>query len=231
MLNQLSISVIIPAYNEQESVGKVVSEIPRPTVNQIIVVDNGSTDKTAEVAQRAGAQVVFESKRGYGQACLRGLAALEDPSIVVFLDGDYSDYPEELTDLCEPISNDVADIVIGSRVLGESAPGALLPQARFGNWLAVLLIRKLFGVKFTDIGPFRAISYDCLKKLNMEDTDFGWTVEMQVKAALGKLRCLEIPVRYRKRIGNSKITGTISGSLRAGSKILLTIFKNYRYNS
>jgi len=162
---------------------------------------------------------------------LRGLVALEDPAVVVFLDADYSDYPEELIELCRPILNDMADMVIGSRVLGESARGALLPQARFGNWLAVLLIRRFFGVAFTDLGPFRAISYDCLQKLNMTDTDFGWTVEMQVKAALGKIRCMEIPVRYRKRIGHSKITGTISGSLRAGIKILLTIFRHYRYNS
>ncbi|MEE3235455.1 MAG: glycosyltransferase family 2 protein [Candidatus Latescibacterota bacterium] len=231
MFSKTLISVVIPAYNEQESVGKVISEIPRNFVNQIIVVDNGSTDRTAEVARRAGAQVVYESKRGYGRACLRGLVALEDPAVVVFLDADYSDYPEELIELCRPILNDMADMVIGSRVLGESARGALLPQARFGNWLAVLLIRRFFWVAFTDLGPFRAISYDCLQKLNMTDTDFGWTVEMQVKAALGKIRCMEIPVRYRKRIGHSKITGTISGSLRAGLKILLTIFRHYRYNS
>ncbi len=224
-----SISVIIPAFNEQDSVGKVVSEIPSDVVTQIVVVDNGSTDKTAEVAQRAGAQVVYESKRGYGQACLRGLSAVKDPEIVVFIDADYSDYPEELIELCEPISRNLADLVIGSRVRGEAAPGALLPQARFGNWLAVSLIKRLFGVEFSDLGPFRAISYGCLKKLNMSDTDFGWTVEMQVKAALMKLRCVEIPVRYRKRIGSSKITGTFSGSFRAGSKILLTIFRNYRF--
>jgi|TARA_B100000401_G_C52602885_1_gene622852 glycosyltransferase involved in cell wall biosynthesis len=228
MLSRPLISVIIPAYNEQGSVGKVVSAVRRCSVNQIIVVDNGSTDKTADDARRAGAEVVFEPKRGYGQACLRGIRALDKPFIVVFLDADFSDYPEELIELCKPISNGDADVVIGSRVLGKSEPGALLAHARFGNWLAVFLIKLLFGVKFTDLGPFRAIRFDCLQRLNMRDTDFGWTVEMQVKAALLKMRCMEIPVSYRKRIGRSKITGTISGSLRAGFKILLTIFKSYR---
>ncbi len=228
-MGESSISVIIPAYNEQDSVGKVISEIPADVVSQIVVVDNGSTDETAEVARRYGAEVVYESKRGYGQACLRGLLAIKDPDIVVFMDADYSDYPEELIELCRPISNDLADLVIGSRVSGKAAPGALLPQARFGNWLAVFLIKRLFGVEFSDLGPFRAIRYGCLKKLNMSDTDFGWTVEMQVKAASRNMRCVEIPVRYRKRIGSSKITGTLSGSLRAGSKILLTIFKYYHF--
>ena len=222
------ISVIIPAYNEQRSVGKVVSAVRCCAVNQIIVVDNGSTEKTADDARTAGAEDVFEPKLGYGQACLRGIRALDKPFIVVFLDADFSDYPEELIELCKPILNGDADVVIGSRVLGKSEPGALLAHARFGNWLAVFLIKLLFGVKFTDLGPFRAIRFDCLQRLNMRDTDFGWTVEMQVKAALLKMRCMEIPVSYRKRIGRSKITGTISGSLRAGFKILLTIFKSYR---
>ena len=220
-----SISVIIPAFNEERAIGKVLDEIPH-RVAEVIVVDNGSTDSTAAVAQSRGANVVHEPIRGYGQACLRGLSELSDTDIVVFLDGDYSDFPEEMPTLYEPIERGAADLVIGSRVLGHRENGALLPQARFGNWLSTCLIRWLFGVSFTDLGPFRAIDYMALKQLEMCDRDFGWTVEMQVKAARLRLRCMEVPVRYRKRIGTSKISGTVSGSMRAGHKILWTIFRH-----
>ena len=220
-----SISVIIPAFNEERAIGKVLDEIPH-RVAEVIVVDNGSTDSTAAVAQSRGAIVVHEPVRGYGQACLRGLSALSSTDIVVFLDGDYSDFPEEMLSLYEPIETGTADLVIGSRVLGQPEKGALLPQARFGNWLSTRLIRWLFGVSFTDLGPFRAIDYTALKRLEMCDRDFGWTVEMQVKAARLRLRCMEVPVRYRKRIGTSKISGTVSGSVRAGHKILWTIFRH-----
>ena len=220
-----SISVIIPAFNEERAIGKVLDEIPY-RVAEVIVVDNGSTDSTAAVAQSRGAIVVHEPVRGYGQACLRGLSALSSTDIVVFLGGDYSDFPEEMPTLYEPIETGVADLVIGSRVLGQREKGALLPQARFGNWLSTRLIRWLFGVSFTDLGPFRAIDYKALKRLEMCDRDFGWTVEMQVKAARLRLRCMEVPVRYRKRIGTSKISGTVSGSVRAGHKILWTIFRH-----
>tara|TARA_B100000212_G_scaffold336512_1_gene309953 strand:+ start:154 stop:834 length:681 start_codon:yes stop_codon:yes gene_type:complete len=220
-----SISVIIPAFNEERAIGKVLDEIPH-RVAEVIVVDNGSTDSTAAVAQSRGAIVVHEPVRGYGQACLRGLSALSSTDIVVFLDGDYSDFPEEMPTLYEPIETGTADLVIGSRVLGQREKGALLPQARFGNWLSTRLIRWLFGVSFTDLGPFRAIDYTALKRLEMCDRDFGWTVEMQVKAARLRLRCMEVPVRYRKRIGTSKISGTVSGSVRAGHKILWTIFRH-----
>ena len=220
-----SISVIIPAFNEERAIGKVLDEIPH-RVAEVIVVDNGSTDATATVAQSRGANVVHEPIRGYGQACLRGLSALSATDIVVFLDGDYSDFPEEMPTLYEPIETGAADLVIGSRVLGQREKGALLPQARFGNWLSTYLIRWLFGVSFTDLGPFRAIDYTALKQLEMCDRDFGWTVEMQVKAARLRLRCMEVPVRYRKRIGTSKISGTVSGSMRAGHKILWTIFRH-----
>ena len=223
------ISVIIPAFNEERAIGRVIDEIPN-TVSEVIVVDNGSTDATAAIAQLRGAVVVHEPTRGYGQACVRGLSALSDTDIVVFLDGDYSDFPEEMPALYEPIVSGAADLVVGSRVLGQREKGALLPQARFGNWLSTRLIRWLFGVSFTDLGPFRAIDHKALKRLEMCDRDFGWTVEMQVKAARLEMRCTEVPVRYRKRIGISKISGTLSGSVRAGHKILWTIFKYRSYS-
>ena len=222
------IAVIIPALDEEQAIGNVLGDIP-DAVQQIIVVDNGSRDGTAEVARSMGALVVEEPRRGYGQACLTGIAQLADPDIVVFWDGDYSDYPEELTDLVEPIRSAEADLVIGSRTLGERERGALLPQARFGNWLSTGLIRLLFGVSFTDLGPFRALRAEALQRLKMQDRDFGWTVEMQVKAARLGLRSVEVPVRYRRRIGTSKITGTLTGTVRAGYKILWTIFRYARY--
>lgn len=221
------IVAIIPVYNEAESIARVLADLPRAWVEEVIVVDNGSTDATAETAARAGATVIQEPNRGYGNACLRGLghAARLHPEIIVFLDGDYSDHPEELPLLVRPILANEADLVIGSRVLGKAAPGALLPQARFGNWLATRLIRLLYGVHFTDLGPFRAVRHEALRQMGMQDRNFGWTVEMQVKAARLGLRVAEVPVSYRKRIGVSKVTGTVRGTLGAGYKILYTIFK------
>ena len=223
-----AIAVVIPALDEEQAIGKVLRDIPEGA-SQVVVVDNGSRDRTAEVARGLGAEVVAEPRRGYGQACLTGIAQLDRPDIVVFLDGDYSDYPEEMSALVAPLLTGEADMVIGSRTLGQREKGALLPQARFGNWLSTLLIRLLFGVSFTDLGPFRALSFDALQRLAMQDRDFGWTVEMQVKAARLGLRAVEVPVRYRRRIGTSKITGTLSGTLRAGHKILWTIFRYARY--
>ena len=223
-----ALAVVIPARDEEDAIGKVLQDIP-DIAQQIIVVDNGSADRTAEVARRLGAHVVDEPRRGYGQACLTGIAQLDCPDIVVFLDGDYSDYPEDMPALVSPIVSDRADMVIGSRVLGQREKGALLPQARFGNWLATFLIRLLFSVTFTDLGPFRALRYAALMRLEMQDRNFGWTAEMQVKAARLGLRTAEVPVRYRRRIGSSKITGTLSGTLRAGYKILWTIFRYARW--
>ncbi len=219
------ISVIIPVFNEQDAIKKVIGDIPSHLPIEIIVVDNGSTDQTAKLAAAMGARIVRENRRGYGSACLAGIAATNDPDIVVFLDGDYSDHPNEMPDLIAPILENRADLVIGSRVLGNSEPGALMIQARFGNRLATSLIKILFGVPYTDLGPFRAIRYRALIDLNMRDKTFGWTVEMQVKAAKQALKIQEVPVSYRKRIGVSKITGTIEGTLKAGWKILFTIFK------
>jgi glycosyltransferase involved in cell wall biosynthesis len=220
------VAVVIPVFNERESLPLVVADVPRDRVDEIVVVDNASTDGTSLVAQGLGARLVREERRGYGSACLAGIAALKSapPEVVVFLDGDYSDHPEELPRLLDAISAD-ADLVIGSRMLGNREPGALLPQARFGNALACSLIRLLYGYRYTDLGPFRAIRWDALRRLGMQDRNFGWTVEMQVKAVRGGLRIVEVPVSYRKRVGVSKITGTVSGTLRAGWKILWTIAK------
>ncbi|MDE2799911.1 MAG: glycosyltransferase family 2 protein [Gemmatimonadota bacterium] len=219
------ISVIIPVFNEQDAIEKVIGDIPDKLPTEIIVVDNGSTDQTAKLAAAMGARIIRENRRGYGSACLAGIAATNEPDIVVFLDGDYSDHPNEMPDLIAPILENRADLVIGSRVLGNSEPGALMIQARFGNRLATSLIKILFGVSYTDLGPFRAIRYLALLDLNMRDKTFGWTVEMQVKAAKQPLKIQEVPVSYRKRIGVSKITGTLKGTLKAGWKILFTIFK------
>ena len=219
------ISVIIPAYNEEESLPHVLHALPRDRLHQVIVVDNRSTDRTSEVARENGATVVFEKRQGYGQACLSGMDALDNPDIVVFLDGDYSDFPEEIDLLVEPILKDEVDFIVGSRMILKESRKALLPQARFGNQLAVFLIRLFFGHQFTDLGPFRAIRFESLKAIGMRDRNFGWTVEMQIKAVQKGLRIREIPVRYRMRIGVSKITGTVSGTLKAGTKIIYTIFK------
>lgn len=221
------ISVIIPAFNEQDGIVSVLGGIPKGLVSEVIVVDNGSTDRTAGLAEQAGARVVREARRGYGSACLAGIASADRPDIFVFLDGDYSDHPDEMPLLLGPILRGEADLVIGSRMLGGREPGALLPQARFGNWLATRLIRLLFGVRFTDLGPFRAVRREALERIGMQDTTFGWTVEMQVRAAELGLRTTEVPVSYRRRVGVSKITGTVSGTVKAGYKILYTIFRHW----
>ena len=221
----MKVSVIIPAFNEELSIGKVIADIPKDLVQEIIVVDNGCADRTAEVAQTAGARVVQEGRKGYGYACLAGIAALNAPDIVVFLDGDYSDYPSEMPLLVQPILAGEAEMVIGSRIRGVRERGALLPQARLCNALATFLIKLLFRVSYTDLGPFRAIRYDRLLEMDMQDKTFGWTVEMQVKAAKMGVRVCEVPVSYRKRIGQSKITGTVKGTIKAGYKILMTIFR------
>ena len=225
------ISVIIPAHNEAKSIALVINEIPAGLVQEIIVVDNASTDATATRATAAGATVLFEPTPGYGRACLCGiahaLAQTPHPDILVFLDGDHSDYPAEMPALLAPLLAHEADMVIGSRALGQRERGALLPQQRFGNWLAAWLLRYRFGTTTTDLGPFRAIRTAALVGLNMADTTYGWTVEMQVKAARQSLRVTEIPVSYRRRIGTSKISGTVRGTLGAGYKILATIFKNW----
>lgn len=224
--------VIIPALDEEQSIGRVLGDIPGQLVRSILVVDNGSTDRTAAVAGSLGASVITEPRRGYGSACLAGIrhaASLQPPAdILVFLDADYSDHPDQLGQVLEPILAGRADLVIGSRVLGSREPGALLPQARFGNMVAAVLIRLLYQVRITDLGPFRAIRTTALEALEMRDTDFGWTVEMQVKAARAGFAVEEVPVSYRRRIGKSKITGTLAGSTRAGWKILSTIFRYAR---
>jgi glycosyltransferase involved in cell wall biosynthesis len=225
------IDVIIPAYNEEDSIALVVQEIPATLVRDIIVCNNNSKDNTAEVARNAGAVVVDEARPGYGSACLRGMAHIaarpeaEWPDVVVFIDGDHSDYPEQLPEVIAPILNGTADMVIGSRALGNLEPGSMQPQQIFGNWLATTLIKLIYGVQFTDLGPFRAIRYTDLRKLGMNDPDFGWTVEMQVRAAKAGLRSTEVAVHYRNRIGVSKISGTVRGTILAGHKILWTIFK------
>ncbi len=219
------ISVIIPAYNEESSIGLVLDSLPKDKIHEIIVVDNDSSDNTAVVSKQHGARVVKEPRKGYGSACLKGISELNSPDVVVFIDGDFSDYPEEIVYLMRPIIDGEADFVIGSRMILAESRKALLPQARYGNRLAVFLIKHLFNYSFTDLGPFRAIRYNSLIEIGMQDTNFGWTVEMQIKAIKNKLRILEIPVKYRERVGVSKITGTISGTFKAGTKIIYTIFK------
>ena len=223
-----TIDVVIPAFNEEESLPLVLAAVPRPPVRRVVVCDNNSTDATARVAAAGGAVVVRESRPGYGSACLRALDHLRNddpPDVVVFLDGDYSDHPEELPGVVEPILAGKADVVIGSRVLGDHQPGALLPQARAGNLVACLLIRLLYRHRYTDLGPFRAIRWDRFEQLRMSDPDFGWTAEMQVKALKLGLRVREVPVSYRKRVGVSKITGTLYGTVMAGYKILWTVLR------
>ncbi len=220
------ISLIIPVYNEEESLPKVLKDIPAGLVGDIIVVNNNSTDQTVLVARENGARVIFEGQRGYGKACLTGISALsEDTDIVVFCDGDYSDHPEQMEKIINPIVQGDADFVIGSRALGIQEKGAMTPQATYGNILACFLMNLFWGFKYTDLGPFRAISYSALKKLHMCDEDFGWTIEMQIKAIKQNLRIVEVPVDYRKRVGKSKISGTVKGTFLAGEKILRTIFK------
>jgi glycosyltransferase involved in cell wall biosynthesis len=223
------IKVIIPAFNEENGVGSVIREIPIGLVEEVVVVNNASTDKTEHVASEAGATVLREEIMGYGRACLKGIEYITNqevkPDIIVFIDADHSDYPAEMRDLVKPIIENDVDLVIGSRALGKKEKGSMTPQQVFGNWLATSLLKLFYGVKFTDLGPFRAIKYDKLMALNMQDKTYGWTVEMQLKAAKMGLNCMEIPVDYRKRIGFSKISGTVKGTIMAGYKIIWTIFK------
>lgn len=219
------ILVIIPAFNEARAIGKVVGDIPEGLVDEVVVVNNASTDETEQNARAAGATVLREPRPGYGWACLRGIdyARERQPDVVVFLDGDYSDHPEEMTRLVEPILSDEADFVVGSRMRGEREPGALPPQALIGNRLACWLMHTIWGASFTDLGPFRAIRFQDLLALGMQDKTYGWTVEMQIKAVQAGLRSVEVPVSYRRRIGVSKVTGTVSGTIKASVKILYTI--------
>ena len=222
------IKVIIPAYNEQDSIAHVINDIPK-IVDEVIVISNNSTDKTELNAKNAGATVLTETKKGYGYACLKGLDYISKqktkPDIIVFLDGDYSDYPEQLTEIVDPIINKDIDFVLGARVEKLRESGSMTPQQVFGNWLATFLMKLFFGAKFSDLGPFRAIKYDKLLALEMEDKTYGWTVEMQLKVLKQKMTYKEIPVKYRNRIGVSKVSGTVKGTIFAGIKILSWIFK------
>ena len=223
------IKVVIPANNEEQSIGLVVQDIPKHLVSEVVVVNNASTDRTREAAEAAGATVLDEPTPGYGRACLKGINYLNQegkrPDVLVFLDGDYSDYPEEMEQVVAPILNEDMDMVIGSRALGQREGGSMTFPQVFGNWLATTLMRIFYGVRFTDLGPFRAIKFDKLLEINMVDQTYGWTVEMQVKAARHKLKSTEVAVNYKKRIGVSKVSGTIKGTVMAGYKILWTIFK------
>ncbi len=223
------VDVIIPAHNEEKSISSVLNDIPANLVREVVVCNNNSSDRTKEVAQECGATVVTELKKGYGAACLKGMEHIAQkdrkPDVIVFIDGDYSDHPEEMNKLLSPIAEENYDMVIGSRALGKLQKGSMQLQQIFGNWLATSLIKMIYGYTFTDLGPFRAIKYSSLMAIDMEDKDFGWTVEMQVKAAKQKLKCIEVPVSYRKRIGVSKVSGTLKGTILAGHKILWTIFK------
>lgn len=229
MIRNPIIVVIIPAYNEENSIAKVISDIPKGLVHEVIVVNNNSNDETEVNARAAGATVLREGRPGYGRACLKGIEYIKQlqpsPDIVVFIDADYSDRPEEMSMLVQPIINEGMDMVIGSRALGKKEKGSMTIQQVFGNWLATRLLKVIYDVRYTDLGPFRAIRYDKLIEINMQDTTYGWTVEMQLKAAKLKMKVIEVPVSYRKRIGFSKISGTVKGTMMAGYKIITTIFK------
>ncbi|WP_396633237.1 glycosyltransferase family 2 protein [Maribacter sp. R86514] len=222
------IKVIIPAFNEANSIAHVINELPK-TVSEVIVVNNNSTDDTVKNAEAAGATVLTETRKGYGYACLKGLDYVanlsKQPDIIVFIDGDYSDYPEELEKIVAPVLEKNIDFVVGARTKALREEGSMTPQQVFGNWLATFLMHLFFGAKFTDLGPFRAIKYEKLKELNMEDKTYGWTVEMQLKILKKKMTYTEVPVRYKRRIGMSKVSGTVKGSIFAGIKILGWIFK------
>lgn len=222
------IKVLIPAFNEQDSIAKVIKDIPK-LVDEIIVINNNSTDDTVKKAINAGATVLTEPKKGYGFACLKGIdyiaSQINKPSIVVFLDGDYSDFPEQLHEIIKPILEENIDFVVGARVKNLREQGSMTPQQIFGNWLATSLMKLFYGSKFTDLGPFRAIKFDKLLALEMKDKTYGWTVEMQLKVLKQKMSYKEIPVKYRNRIGVSKVSGTVKGSIFAGAKILGWVFK------
>ncbi len=220
--------MIIPAYNEADAIAQVIRDIPS-LVDEIVVVNNGSTDNTVEAAMEAGATVLTESRQGYGYACLKGIDYLNQraipPNIVVFLDGDYSDYPQDLEHLIDPILNNNMDLVVGSRVKHMRERGSLTPQQIFGNWLACSLMKLFYGGHYTDLGPFRAIKLNKLNGLKMTDKTYGWTIEMQLKALRNNLNYTEVPVKYRKRIGVSKVSGTLKGAIFAGIKIMGWILK------
>lgn len=226
-MNSVIVDVVIPAYNEEKAIGNVIREIPMNIVREVVVIDNDSTDNTSKVAKSKGATVLKEKQKGYGYACLKGIHYLNQkqipPDILVFLDGDYSDYPEQLPEVISPILSQHMDLVIGSRALGNRQKRSMTPQQIFGNWLATKMMRLFFRANFTDLGPFRAIKFDKLLQLNMEDKTYGWTVEMQVKAAKKKYQFTEVPVNYRERIGVSKVSGTVKGTILAGYKIIKTI--------
>ena len=225
-----TIKVIIPAFNEEKSIAKVIADIP-DFVEEIVVVNNNSTDQTALVAAKAGATVLTEKSKGYGYACLKGINYLSQkektPDILVFLDGDFSDFPQELTKVIQPIKNNNADFVVGARVKELRESGSLTPQQVFGNWLACFLMKILYKSSFTDLGPFRAIRWSTLEKLQMSDKTYGWTIEMQLKVLRQKIAYQEVPVSYKKRIGVSKVSGTVKGTIFAGMKIMGWIFKHY----
>lgn len=227
-MTKTTIRVIIPAYNEESSIGLVVKDIP-DYADEVIVVSNNSTDNTEKVAAESGATVLTEDRKGYGYACLKGMDYIanltESTDIIVFLDGDYSDYPEEMTNLLKPITEDNYDFVIGARVKHLREKGSMTFPQIFGNWLATFLMKLIYGAKYSDLGPFRAIKYDKLLALNMEDKTYGWTVEMQLKALKHKLKYTEVEVNYRNRIGDSKVSGTVKGAVMAGIKIIGWIFK------
>lgn len=229
-LKNRKVYVIIPAYNEEKSIAKVINDIPKSIVTEIVVGNNNSKDNTQSEAEKAGATVVFAQTSGYGNACLKGIEYLKSKAnpedIIVFIDGDYSDFPEEISQVISPIDNAEGDLVIGSRALGAKERGSMTLPQEFGNWLATRLIKWFYKVKFTDLGPFRALTWKNLMLINMQDKTYGWTVEMQVKAAKLNLKCVEVPVKYRKRIGVSKVSGTVKGVILAGYKIIWTIFKN-----
>jgi glycosyltransferase involved in cell wall biosynthesis len=234
MMNQeWIVDVVIPAHNEELSIGSVLGDLPWERIRRVVVCDNRSDDQTARVSRESGAYVVYEEEMGYGAACLKAMDFIAKeksalPDILVFLDADYSDCPKELSLLLAPIVSGEYDLVIGSRVLGKAQKGALLAHQRFGNWLATLLIRWIYRLRFSDLGPFRAIRYSSLLALEMSDRNYGWTVEMQVKAAQKGLRCTEVPVTYKKRIGVSKVSGTVKGSVLAGIKILYIVLRSWK---
>lgn len=223
------IDVVIPAYNEEESIPLVLADIDKDLIRNVVVVNNNSTDQTVEAALRGGAIVIDESHQGYGAACLRGIKFVnesEPPAdIIVFMDADYSDYGEEIEQLVKPLIEGEVEFTLGSRALGDREKGAMMPQQLFGNWLATSLLRLFYGVRFSDLGPFRAIKTTTLNSLEMKDQDFGWTVEMQIKIAKQKIKYKEFPARYRRRVGVSKITGTLKGTILAGYKIIYTLIK------
>lgn len=229
MSNTHKIVVIIPAYNEEDSIGKVVNDIPKDWVTDVIVCSNNSTDQTKEVAEKAGAIVLEETRKGYGWACLKGMQYADKmavrPDIIVFLDGDYSDYPEELPNVVKPIIENDVVLVIGSRAKGQKESGSMTFPQRFGNGLSTKLMQLFYGVKYSDLGPFRAMKFEELLQLNMSEMTFGWTIEMQIKAAKYKMKSCEVPVNYKVRIGESKVSGTVKGAVMAGVKILWCIAK------